>query len=139
MTNHVVIMAGGQGTRLFPLSTPEKPKQFLDLADKGRTLIQLTYDRFLAVDPIARFWVVTSADYVPLVREQLPDIPQEQILAEPAPRNTAPCIALACWKIKSRFSDANIIVTPSDAFVSSPDLFAVTAKKALELLKTTYF
>ncbi len=132
MTNHVVIMAGGQGTRLFPLSTPEKPKQFLDLADKGRTLIQLTYDRFLAVDPLARFWVVTSADYVPLVREQLPDIPQEQILAEPAPRNTAPCIALACWKIKSRFSDANIIVTPSDAFVSSPDLFAVTAKKALE-------
>lgn len=131
MTNHIVIMAGGQGTRLFPLSTPEKPKQFLDLADKGRSLIQLTYDRFLMAVPGARFWVVTSAAYVPLVREQLPEIPAEQVLAEPAPRNTAPCIALACWKIKCRFPDANIIVTPSDAFVSSPDLFAVTINKAL--------
>ncbi len=131
MTTHIVIMAGGQGTRLFPLSTPEKPKQFLDLADKGRTLIQLTYDRFLEVDPAARFWVVTSAAYVPLVQEQLPGIPREQILAEPVPRNTAPCIALACWKIKTRFPDANIIVTPSDAFVSCVDSFAVTLKEAL--------
>lgn len=132
MTTHIVIMAGGQGTRLFPLSTPEKPKQFLDLADRGRSLIQLTYDRFLQVDPAARFWVVTGADYVHLVREQLPDIPEEQIIAEPEPRNTAPCIALACWKIKSRFKDANIIVTPSDAFVSRPDLYAITLKEALE-------
>lgn len=131
MTTHVVIMAGGQGTRLFPLSTPEKPKQFLDLADKGRSLIQLTYDRFLQVDPAARFWVVTGEAYVPIVREQLPDIPEEQILAEPVPRNTAPCIALACWKIKCRFKDANIIVTPSDAFVSRADLYAITLKEAL--------
>ena len=92
-------MAGGQGTRLFPLSTAEKPKQFLDLADRGRTLIQLTCDRFRQADPDARFWVVTAASYVPIVREQLPEIPAEQILAEPEPRNTAPCIALACWKI----------------------------------------
>ena len=132
MTTHVVIMAGGQGTRLFPLSTPEKPKQFLDLADKGRTLIQLTYDRFLALDPDAVFWVVTSAAYVPIVREQLPDIPAGHILAEPEPRNTAPCIALACWKIKSVEKSANIIVTPSDAFVSRPDLYTITLKKALK-------
>lgn len=131
MKTHVVIMAGGQGTRLFPLSTPEKPKQFLDLADKGRTLIQLTHDRFLQLDPDAVFWVVTSAAYVPIVREQLPDIPAGNILAEPEPRNTAPCIALACWKIKSVEKSANIIVTPSDAFVSRPDLYAITLKEAL--------
>jgi len=131
MTTHIVIMAGGQGTRLFPLSTPEKPKQFLDLADRGRTLIQLTYDRFLEVDPQARFWVVTSAAYVPLVMEQLPDIPAEQILAEPVPRNTAPCIALACWKIRQRYPDANIVVSPSDAYVPDHKAFAATIGEAL--------
>ena len=131
MENHVVIMAGGVGSRLYPLSTPEKPKQFLDLLGIGRTLIQLTYERFRAVDPDARFWVVTSERYIPLVHEQLPDLPDEQILAEPASRNTAPCIAYACWKISRRFPDANIIVTPSDAFVSSIEPFAVTMKSAL--------
>ncbi len=124
-------MAGGQGTRLFPLSTPEKPKQFLDLADRGRTLIQLTYDRFLQVDPQARFWVVTSSAYVPIVKEQLPDIPAEQILAEPEPRNTAPCIALACWKIKAKYPDANIVVSPSDAYVPDHKSFASTLAEAL--------
>ena len=131
MTTHVVIMAGGQGTRLFPLSTAEKPKQFLDLADRGRTLIQLTYDRFLAVDPEARFWVVTSDAYVHWIREQLPDIPPEQILAEPVPRNTAPCIALACWKIKQKYPDANIVVSPSDAYVPDHAAFAATVGEAL--------
>ena len=131
MTTHIVIMAGGQGTRLFPISTPEKPKQFLDLADRGRTLIQLTYDRFLEVDPEARFWVVTSAAYVHWVHEQLPDIPYEQILAEPEPRNTAPCIALACWKIKQKYPDANIVVSPSDAYVPDHKAFAETLSEAL--------
>ena len=131
MTTHVVIMAGGQGTRLFPLSTAEKPKQFLDLADRGRTLIQLTYDRFIQVDPKAHFWVVTAAEYVPIVQKQLPALSADQILAEPEARNTAPCIALACWKIKSKFPNANIVVSPSDAFVSKPELFAETIRKAL--------
>lgn len=131
MTTHIVIMAGGQGTRLYPLSTVEKPKQFLDLLDCGRTLIQLCYERFLAVDPEAVFWVVTSARYRELVKEQLPGVPESRILCEPEPRNTAPCIAYAIWKIKARFLDANIIVTPSDAFVSCVDSFAVTLKSAL--------
>lgn len=125
-------MAGGQGTRLFPLSTPEKPKQFLDLADKGRTLIQLTYDRFALAAPDAHFWVVTAAAYVPIVQQQLPNIPAEQIIAEPQPRNTAPCIALACRKIQVKYPDANIVITPSDAYVASPDLFALTIRKALD-------
>ena len=132
MTNHIVIMAGGQGTRLYPLSTAEKPKQFLDLLGSGKTLIQMTYERFREVDPEARFWVVTSKDYVHWIKEQLPSIPDDQILAEPAPRNTAPCISYAIWKIKARFGQCNIVVTPSDAFVSSIDLFTVTIRKALK-------
>ena len=132
MTNHIVIMAGGQGTRLYPLSTADKPKQFLDLLGTGKTLIQMTYERFLAVDPDAHIWVVTTKDYVHWVKEQLPTIPDDQILAEPAPRNTAPCISYAIWKIKARFGRCNIIVSPSDAFVSSIDLHAVTMKKALD-------
>ena len=131
MANHIVIMAGGVGSRLYPLSTPEKPKQFLDLLGCGRSLIQLTFDRFKAVDPAARFWVVTSERYIPLVKEQLPELPDEQILAEPVSRNTAPCIAYACWKIKRGFPRDNIIVTPSDAFVSSIDSFALTMQNAL--------
>lgn len=132
MTNHIVIMAGGQGTRLYPLSTAEKPKQFLDLLGVGKTLIQLTYERFKVVDPEARFWVVTSKDYIHWIKEQLPSIPDEQILAEPTPRNTAPCISYAIWKIKARFGQCNIVVSPSDAFVSSIDSFAVTICKALK-------
>lgn len=125
-------MAGGVGSRLYPLSTPEHPKQFLDLLDCGKTLIRLTYERFLAVNPEARFWVVTSAAYVHFVNEQIPEIPSEQIIAEPAARNTAPCIALACWKIRKKYPDANIIVTPSDAYVPDVQAFASTARTALD-------
>ena len=131
MSTHIVIMAGGVGSRLYPLSTPEKPKQFLDLLDCGKSLIRLTYERFLAVDPSARFWVVTSGQYVPYVYEQLPQIPREQVLAEPVARNTAPCIAYACRKIALRYPDANIVVTPSDAFVPDHEAFARTVRTAL--------
>lgn len=125
-------MAGGVGSRLYPLSTPEHPKQFIDLLGCGKTLIQLTYERFLAVDPEARFWVVTSERYIHFITEQLPEIPQEQILAEPEARNTAPCIAYACWKIRKKYADTNIIVTPSDAYVPDVDAFAITMRKALD-------
>lgn len=124
-------MAGGVGSRLYPLSTPERPKQFLDLLGCGKTLIQLTYERFLLADPDARFWVVTSASYVHFVREQLPSIPEERILAEPVARNTAPCIAYACWKIKARYPDSNIAVTPADAYVPDAPAFAATMRTAL--------
>lgn len=129
---HIVIMAGGIGSRLYPVSTPEHPKQFIDLLDCGKSLIQLTYERFLKVSPDAHFWVVTSAKYIHFINEQLPDIPAEQILAEPEARNTAPCIAYACWKIKRKFPSANIVVTPSDAYVPDCDAFAVTMRTALE-------
>ena len=111
---HVVIMAGGIGSRLWPLSTPETPKQFIDVLGTGKSLIQMTVDRFLPVCDIRNFWVVTSVRYVDMVAEQLPDIPRENILAEPQARNTAPCIAYACWKIAGRHPGANIVVTPAD-------------------------
>lgn len=115
--NHVVIMAGGVGSRFWPLSTPEYPKQFIDILGVGRTLIQLTYDRFEGIAEPQNVWVVTNAKYVDIVRQQLPEIPAENILAEPAARNTAPCIAWACWCIKQKDAKANVVVTPADAVV----------------------
>ena len=128
---HIVIMAGGVGSRLYPVSTPERPKQFIDLLGCGKTLIQLTYERFRETDAAAQFWVVTSARYIPFVREQLPGIPADQILAEPEARNTAPCIALACWKIRRKDPQANIVVTPADAYVPDCRAFAGTMRRAL--------
>ncbi len=117
VSNHVVIMAGGIGSRFWPMSTPQYPKQFIDVMGLGKSLIQLTAERLSDVAPMSNFWVVTSKNYVDIVKQQLPDIPEQNILAEPEPRNTAPCIAYACWKIKKNFPQANIVVTPSDALV----------------------
>ena len=110
MDNHIVIMAGGIGSRFWPMSTPECPKQFIDVMGCGRTLIQLTADRFDGVCPRENVWVVTSEKYIDIVREQLPEIPESNILAEPCARNTAPCIAYACWKIKKKHPNANVVV-----------------------------
>ena len=121
MANHLVIMAGGIGSRFWPLSTPEYPKQFIDILGCGRTLIQLTVDRFKGICPMSNFWVVTNAAYVDIVRQQLPDMPVDHILAEPAARNTAPCIAWACWRIKQESPNANVVVTPADAVVINPE------------------
>lgn len=132
MSTHIVIMAGGVGNRLYPLSTPEHPKQFIDLLGVGKTMIQITYERFKAVDPDAMFWVVTSEKYKHFVHEQLPEVGEDQILCEPEARNTAPCIAYASWKIKQKYPDANMIVTPADAFVPDVEAFAKTARLALD-------
>ena len=131
MDTHVVIMAGGIGSRLWPVSTPQMPKQFIDLLGIGKTLIQMTMERFLPVCNIQNFWVVTSKGYVDTVKQQLPDIPENHILAEPEPRNTAPCIAYACWKIHAVNPDANIVVTPADALVINVQKFAAAVRKAL--------
>lgn len=129
--NHVVIMAGGVGSRFWPLSTPEFPKQFIDILGCGRTLIQLTVDRFKGICPMSNFWVVTNAKYVDIVKQQLPDIPANHVLAEPAARNTAPCIAWACWSIKKEDSRANVVVTPADAVVMNPEEFRRVITNAL--------
>ena len=131
MDNHIVIMAGGIGSRFWPMSTPECPKQFIDVMGCGRTLIQLTADRFDGVCPRENVWVVTSEKYIDIVREQLPEIPESNILAEPCARNTAPCIAYACWKIKKKHPSANVVVTPSDALVIDTGEFRRVVEKAL--------
>ena len=132
MQNHIVIMAGGIGSRFWPMSTSEYPKQFIDVMGVGKSLIQLTVERFKDICPKENFWVVTSEKYVDIVKEQLPQIPAQHILAEPEARNTAPCIAYACWKIRKEFPQANIVVTPSDALVIDTAEFARCITVALE-------
>ena len=130
--NHVVIMAGGIGSRFWPMSTPEFPKQFIDVLGVGRTMIQMTIDRFRPLCPIENMWVVTSEKYVDIVKQQIPELPTDNILPEPEARNTAPCIAYACWKIALHHSEANIVVTPSDAVVLNPIECQRVIGKALE-------
>lgn len=124
-------MAGGVGSRFWPLSTPDYPKQFIDILGCGRTLIQLTVDRFRGICPMENFWVVTNAAYVDIVRHQLPDILVDHILPEPAARNTAPCIAWACWSIKREDPESNVVVTPADAVVMNPEEFRRVIVNAL--------
>jgi len=131
MATHIVIMAGGVGSRLYPLSTPEHPKQFLDILGTGKTLIQMTYERFKHVDPNALFWVVTAADYAHFIEEQLPQIPPERILKEPEPRNTAPCISYVSRKIAGHYPEDVVVVTPSDAYVPDCNAFAATVRPVL--------
>ena len=124
-------MAGGVGSRFWPMSTPEYPKQFVDVLGRGMSMIQMTVERFAPLCPIENMWVVTSADYEALVREQLPQLPVENILLEPAMRNTAPCIAYACWKIRQKNPSANVVVTPADALVVDVDDFRKVIGRAL--------
>ena len=121
--NYCVIMAGGIGSRFWPLSTAEKPKQFLDILGIGRSLLQLTFDRFSKIVPAENFIVVTSENYKDLVINQLPDLVSSQVLSEPLRRNTAPCIAYATYKILSKCPHANVIVAPSDHLILKEDYF----------------
>lgn len=135
--NYLVIMAGGIGSRFWPMSSPEKPKQFLDVLGCGKTLIQLTLARFRTVVPPENVWVVTSRRYESLVREQLPDVPAENVLLEPCRRNTAPCICYVSWKIKKQNPRANIVVAPSDHVIGDVDAFRSAVSDALEFAAET--
>lgn len=130
--NHVVIMAGGVGSRFWPMSTPDCPKQFIDVLGCDRTFIQMTFDRFKGLVSPENVWVVTSAKYADIVRRQLPEIPVTNILLEPCRRNTAPCIAYVSWRIKSQDSNANIVVTPSDHMVTDVITFQKVIQDALD-------
>ncbi len=132
--NHLVIMAGGIGSRFWPMSTPERPKQFVDVMGCGRTLIQLTMDRFRGIVPAENVWVVTSAAYADMVHEQLPDVPVSNILKEPCRRNTAPCVAYVSWRIKAQSPRANVVVTPSDHIVLDQNEFQRVVKSALSFV-----
>lgn len=135
--NHLVIMAGGVGSRFWPMSTTEKPKQFIDVLGVGRSLLQLTFDRFKGICSPENVWVVTNRNYKDLVLEQLPEIPVTNILCEPCRRNTAPCIAYVSWRIKSKDRNANIVVTPSDHIVTNCEEFKRVISQCLKFTSET--
>ena len=119
--NYAVIMAGGIGSRFWPMSTSRMPKQFLDVLGNGETLLQQTFRRLSKICPSSQILIVTNTDYKDICQDQLPDINKENILCEPARRNTAPCIAYASFKIQSENENANIIVAPSDHIITKED------------------
>ena len=124
-------MAGGIGSRFWPMSTSDLPIQFIDLLVCGRTLIQMTVDRFKDICPAENTWILTQIKYKDVVKEQLPDIPDDHILLEPCRRSTAPCIAYASWKIKAKNPKANLVVTPSDHLVMDTREFARVIRSAM--------
>lgn len=126
-----VIMAGGRGERFWPKSRNSCPKQFLSLTKDGETMIQKTVNRLLPLVEKEDIFIVTNESYIPLVNKQLPDIPNENILAEPCARNTAPCIALAAAVISKKYDDAVMLVLPSDHLIGYEDLYIGTLKKAV--------
>jgi mannose-1-phosphate guanylyltransferase len=129
--NYCVIMAGGVGARFWPISKTARPKQFIDILGTDETLIQTTFKRFKKICPPGNIYIVTSEIYRELVRQQLPELTDEQILGEPTRRNTAPCIAYANYKILNKNPDANIVVAPSDHIISKVDNFTETILAAL--------
>ena len=134
--NYVVIMAGGIGSRFWPMSRTSLPKQFHDVLGIGRSLLQLTVDRYLPICPKENILIVTNADYKDLVKEQLPELQDSQILLEPSRKNTAPCVAYAVYKINEINKEANIIVAPSDHLIVKEIDFQKTIKKAIQKAET---
>jgi len=132
INNHLVIMAGGVGSRFWPMSTAERPKQFIDVLGVGKSLLQLTTERFATLVPTENVWVVTNEKYADTVSEQLPDMPRSHILCEPCRRNTAPCIAYVSWRIKSADPKANIVVSPSDHVVLDVQEFRRVVNECLD-------
>lgn len=135
--NYLVILAGGTGSRFWPVSSDELPKQFLDIMNCGRTLIQLTIDRFKGLIPEENVWVVTSEKYRELVKEQLPEVHEHNILCEPCRRNTAPCICYVSWKIKKCNQKANIVVSPADHLVFDKQAFQEAIDDSLSFAAET--
>lgn len=131
---YCIIMAGGQGTRLWPMSRRAFPKQFQDVLGCGRTLLQLTYDRYCRIIPKENILVSTHVDYTSVVREQLPDVPDTQVVHEPAYRGTAPSLANLACHIRLLNPKANIVVAQSDQLVLDDDKFADTVSRGLEFV-----
>lgn len=129
--HYCIIMAGGIGSRFWPLSREEKPKQFVDALGIGSTFIQLTYDRFSGFIPPGNFLVLTGENYKELVLEQLPRLSPRQVLTEPCRRNTAPCIAYAMYKLRQMDPEAVAVVTPSDHYISNTGRFAAVMQEGL--------
>lgn len=129
-------MAGGIGSRFWPMSTPQCPKQFLDITGSGKTMIQQTYKRYDGIIDIDHVWVVTSKDYKGLVLEQLQGINPQHVLLEPCMRNTAPCIAYVSWKIQKEDPEALMVVAPSDHLVLKANTFKNYIEKGFKFLES---
>jgi len=137
INNHLVIMAGGVGSRFWPMSTTENPKQFIDVLGTGKTLLQMTVERFGSLIAPENIWVVTNEKYAGIVAAQLPSMPKENILCEPCRRNTAPCIAYVSWRIKKKDPKANIVVTPSDHIVMNIQEFQRIIESCMKFTSDT--
>ncbi len=132
--NYCVIMAGGVGSRFWPLSRTSYPKQFLDILGVGKSLLKQTFERFNEIIPAENTYVVTNALYSDLVKQQLPEIPEENILLEPFRRNTAPCIAYAAYRIKVRDPEARMVVAPSDHLILKEEVFKKVVKQGMRFV-----
>lgn len=128
---YVAIMAGGVGSRFWPASRTERPKQFLDILGVGKPLLRLTFERFLKLCPAAHIFIVTNREYVGLVKEILPELSDNQILAEPSRNNTAPCIAYTALKLQALNPQANLVVAPSDHVILEENAFIETLRAGL--------
>lgn len=134
--NYCVIMAGGVGSRFWPMSRTSHPKQFLDILGTGQSLLQQTYSRFSKTCPDENIFVVTHETYKDLVRQQLPSIPERNILLEPSRKNTAPCIAYACYKIAQIDPKANVVIAPSDHLIMKEHTFIRAVKSCFRKAKS---
>jgi mannose-1-phosphate guanylyltransferase len=134
--NYVAIMAGGIGSRFWPMSRQSHPKQFLDILNTGKTLLQSTYERYLGFIPNENIYIVTSEEYVSIVKQQLPHLPEQNILGEPERKNTAPCIAYISLKIHQLNPYANLIVAPSDHLIEDTVAFQQTCETGLSFTET---
>lgn len=132
--HYVAIMAGGIGSRFWPKSRTSYPKQFLDILNTGKSLIRWTYERYAAFIPNENIYIVTSDEYVSIVHEQLPELPIENILAEPSRKNTAPCVAYISYKLLQKDPEAALIVAPSDHMILDTDAFKSITAKALDFV-----
>jgi mannose-1-phosphate guanylyltransferase len=132
--HYVAIMAGGIGSRFWPKSRTSYPKQFLDILNTGKSLIRWTYERYAAFIPNENIFIVTSDEYVSIVHEQLPELPFENILAEPSRKNTAPCVAYISYKLLQKDPEAALIVAPSDHMILDNEAFRNITNKALDFV-----
>jgi mannose-1-phosphate guanylyltransferase len=132
--HYVAIMAGGIGSRFWPMSRTAYPKQFLDVLNTGKTLIQWTFERYIKFIPVENIFIVTSEEYVPIVKVQLPNLPIENILAEPSRKNTAACIAYISFKLAQKDPEATFIVAPSDHLILEEDNFQKIVENALDFV-----
>lgn len=134
INNYCVIMSGGIGSRFWPFSREARPKQFLDFFGTGRSLLQMTFDRFKKILPIENIFIVTNQSYAQMIADELPELSPNQILLEPMRRNTAPCIAYATYHINAINPNANIVVAPSDHLILKEDDFLSVIKNAYEFV-----